>query len=69
MLIETLLGSVLVLSGMLCIIHGLWAEPRTLCLAIGYAAGSIFVLVGLVLLFNAVHSCAVSACLGTIGLQ
>ena len=42
MLIEFLLGSVLLLSGMLCIIGGLWADPKTLCVPIGYGAGSHF---------------------------
>jgi len=69
MLIEFLLGSVLLLSGMLCIIGGLWADSNTLCVPIGYGAGSIFVLLGLVLFFSAVHSCALSTCLAVIGLQ
>ncbi len=69
MLIEFLLGSVLLLSGMLCIIRGLWADPKTRCVPIGYGAGSIFVLLGLVLFFSAVHSCALSTCLAVIGLQ
>ena len=42
MLIEFLLGSVLLLSGMLCIIRGLWAEPRTLCLADRLRCGKHF---------------------------
>ena len=69
MLIEFLLGSVLVLSGMLCIIRGLWADPKPRCVPIGYSAGSIFVLLGLVLFFSVVHSCALFTCLAVIGLQ
>jgi uncharacterized membrane protein HdeD (DUF308 family) len=69
MQIEFLLGSVLLLSGMLCIIRGLWADPKPRCVPIGYSAGSIFVLLGLVLFFSAVHSCALSTCLAVIRLQ
>ena len=69
MLIEFLLGSVLLLSGMLCIIRGLWADPKPRCVPIGYGAGSIFLLLGLVLFFSAVHSCALSTCLAVLGIH
>jgi uncharacterized membrane protein HdeD (DUF308 family) len=69
MLIEILLGCALLLAGMLSIIHGLWADSETQCVSISYSAGSLFVLLGLALIFNAVHSCALSACLAVIGLQ
>jgi len=67
MLMEIVLGSVLVLSGMLCI--GPLAEPKTPYAPIVYGAGSIFLVLGLVLFFSAVHSCALSSCLAVIGLH
>jgi hypothetical protein len=65
MLMEILLGSVLLLSGMLCI--GPWAETQYT--PIVYGAGSIFLLLGLVLFFSAVHSCALSTCLAVLGIH
>jgi len=55
LLIDMLLGCTLMLSGMLCIVHALWANPEAEGVAIGYTAGSLFAVMGLVLFFNAVH--------------
>ena len=55
LLIDMLLGCTLMLSGMLCIVHALWANPEAEGVAIGYTAGSLFAVMGLMLFFNAVH--------------
>jgi uncharacterized membrane protein HdeD (DUF308 family) len=70
LLIEMLLGCLFLLSGMLCVVHALWADPTAECAPIGYSAGSLFAVMGLVLFLNAVNSCAsLSACLAVIGPQ
>lgn len=55
MLIETLLGGAVGIAGVLSIIHWLRDDPMNL-----------FVLLGVALLFGALHSCAPSVC-GDIG--
>jgi len=55
LLIDMLLGCTLMLSGMLCIVHELWANTEAEGVAVCYTAGSLFAVMGLVLFFNAVH--------------
>ena len=70
LLIEMLVGCTLLLSGILCIVHGIWADSEeTLCMPIGYNVGSLFALLGLALFVNAVHPCALSTCLAVVGPQ